>query len=113
LTPSPNKSPSATITSPRLKADAQVERPRREAILNRDGGLERLHRATESSEKAIAGGLENLALVLLNRRRDDIGEHCADRFVGAGVVIGHQAAVTHDIGGQDGGEPALHDVGPP
>jgi len=96
-----------------IEADPQVERPRSEAFLNRDGGSDGLHHAAESSEEAVAGGLEDLAVVLLDRRHGDIGEGLAYRIVGAGVVIGHEAAVTHDIGGQDGGEPALHESAPP
>ena len=80
LTPSPKMSSSSTITSPRLmpmrnwiqRAGVDVGVAPRHALLDLDRALHRLGDALELDQHAVAGGLDDAALVLGDRRVDQL-----------------------------------------
>ena len=81
---------------------APIERP-----LDGDRGAHGLHRAAEFRKKAVAGGRDDAALMLL----DELGHHAAievQRLERAFLVRAHEPAVTGHIGGEDSGKAALN-----
>ena len=54
-----------------VDADAQLQRPARERVLDRHGRVERLAHAAESRKEAVAGRLEEVAAVALDGRDHD------------------------------------------
>ena len=60
-----------------------------------------------SIEQPVAGGLDDAPLVLGDLRVDQIAAQRLEARQGAGLVRFHQAAVSRDIGRENGREPAL------
>jgi hypothetical protein len=114
LTPSPNTSSGSTITSPRLnpnsEADARVLRDIGIAVNHRaldlDGTAHGIHHAWKLRQHA-AGVLDDAAAVLLDLGVNQLVEMRFDPFVRAFLIGGHQPAVTRDVRGENGGQPAF------
>ncbi len=68
---------------------------------------DRFDDARELDQNAVAGGLDDAALVLGNLRVDQLAAMGAQPRQRAGLVLAHQPAVAGDIGGEDGRKPAL------
>ena len=79
-------------------------------LLDVDGALHGVHRAAELHHDAVAGHLEDAALVLGHQRRDDLLAARLERAQGPHLVQLHQPAVADDIGGEDGGKAALEAI---
>jgi hypothetical protein len=99
----------------RVDADAELDAlvlggcivPRRHLPLQRDGAGDRFDDAREFDQDSIAGSLDDASLVLGDLRVDQIAAQRPEARQGAGLVPFHQAAVSHDVGRQNGREPAL------
>ena len=76
-------------------------------LLDRDRALDRIHDAGELGEDAVAGRVDDAAAVLADHRQDDrlVRLEVADGRV---FVSAHERAVAGDVGGEDGGQPALN-----
>ncbi len=83
---------------------------RRHRALNGGGAADGGDHALELGQEAVAGGLDQAALM-----RGDHGlEHRAamrvERAQRADLVAAHEPAIAHHVGHHDGGEPALDDL---
>ena len=114
FTPSPWMSPSSTMMSPRLtptrktiRWSSGVAALRSAMPAARDGAGDRLDDARELDQDAVAGGLDDAALVLGDVRIDQVAAMRLEPRQGAGFVLAHQPAVAGDIGGENGREPAF------
>jgi hypothetical protein len=75
--------------------------------LHRNGAGHGLNHAREFDEDAIAGRLDDPALVLGNLRVDQFATMSSEPREGASLVESHEAAVADDIGGENGRESAF------
>jgi hypothetical protein len=75
--------------------------------LNSYSTLDRVHHAVELGQYAVAGGVDETAVVLLDELTDDppIRGQGAKRRL---LIVSHKAAVAVDVGAQDRGEFAFH-----
>ncbi len=102
-----------------VDADAQADapvlrhlgRPRAHAVLHVDGEGQRVDDAGELHQRPVAHQFDDAAVVLGDLRLDQLPPVRLQRRQRPGLVALHQPAVAGDVGGQNGGEPALH--GPP
>ena len=80
---------------------------RRHDGLDLDPALSRVDYARELGQDAIPRGVDDAAAVAADQRQDRrlVPLEVADR---RGLVLSHEAAVAGDVGGENGGEPALH-----
>ncbi len=76
------------------------------------GGTNGIHNARELRQQAVAHGFEDATVVLGERRVDEIGAQALEGRQRAFLVRANQARVTDQIGGQNGGETALHGIPP-
>ena len=100
-------------------ADAKLDRrggsilgtPFAHALLHDHRAQRRLHDATELGEHPIAGLLEDASAAIGDGRGDETVEQ-AGHFIVRGLLGGSdQAAVSHDIQGQNSGQPPLQACG--
>ena len=73
-----------------------------------DGARHRVDDAAELGQKAVAHQLEDAAVVLLDRRLEQLPAVRSEPLKRAGFVLLHEAAVADDVGGENGGEPAFY-----
>ena len=78
------------------------------AALDLEPATHRLNDARELGEEAVAGLLNERAAARADRRRNDLALQRGKAPVGALLVAAHEAAVARDVGGEDGGQLALH-----
>jgi len=76
-------------------------------LLHRDRAAHRIDDAGEFHQHAVAGGLDDAALVLGDLRVDQLAAEGLEAREGAGLVLAHEPAVSRNIGREDGREPAL------
>ena len=76
-------------------------------ILDGDGTAQRLHRAGKLHEEAVAGGLEEPALMRGDERFYNVGAQSPHARQGARLIRADHGRVADDIGRQDGGKTAL------
>ena len=76
-------------------------------ILDGDGTAQRLHRAGKLHEEAVAGGLEEPALMRGDERFYNVGAQSPHARQGARLICADHGRVADDIGRQDGGKTAL------
>src|SRR5262249_54209297 len=79
------------------------------AVLHFDRAAHRLDRAGELDQYAIARRLHDAPLVLGDLGVDQLAPMRPEPLQRALFVDADQTRVTRDIGGENGGEPALHD----
>src|SRR5262249_44141855 len=77
------------------------------ATLDGDRTGDGLNDARELDEDAITGCLDDAALVFGNLGVDEFAAMCSEPCESAGFVLSHKAAISGDIGGENGREPAL------
>ena len=70
------------------------------------GAAHRVGDAGEFCQHAVAGGLDDSAVMLADLRIDNFDEMRLEALVGAFLIRAHQARIPHDIGGEDRGETA-------
>ena len=75
--------------------------------LHRDRAGDGLNHARELDEDAVAGRLDDAALVLGDLRIDEFTAMASEPREGAGFVLPHEAAIAGHIGGENGREPAF------
>ena len=80
----------------------------RHRTLHLDGEGDGIDHAGEFEQHAVAGGLDDAAVMLGYRRIDQFPAMRLERGERPDLVDAHQAAVPDHIGGQNCGEPALH-----
>jgi hypothetical protein len=73
------------------------------------GAAHRVDDAGEFRQYAVAGGLDDAAVMLADLRIDELDEMSFDAFVRAFLIRAHQARIAHHIGGEDRGETASGD----
>jgi hypothetical protein len=73
-----------------------------------DRARDRIDRAGEFGQQAVAHELDDPAFVLGDLGLDQVLAMRAERRERAGLVVADQTAVTHDVGRQDRRKPALH-----
>ena len=76
-------------------------------LLHRDRAGDGFDNAREFDQDAVAGGLDDAALVLGDIGIDQLAAQRLEARQGAGLVLAHQPAIPRDIGREDGREPAL------
>ena len=79
---------------------------RRHDGLDLDRALGRVDHARELGQDAVAGGVDDAAAVAADQRQDHrlVRLEVVDR---RGLVLAHEPAVAGDVGGKNGGEPAI------
>jgi hypothetical protein len=77
-------------------------------VLDGDRASDGLHDAREFQEQPVTGRLDDAAFVLGDFRIDEFAAMGTKARECAGFVLAHEAAVTGDIGGEDGRKPALY-----
>jgi hypothetical protein len=82
-------------------------------VLNGSGTAQRLHRTGKLDEKAVAGGLEQPALMRGGERFDNTGAQPAHARQRAKLVTADHGGATDNIGRQDRGEAARAHSGTP
>ena len=103
-----------------VDADAELDPARRRHIrvaprhpaLDLDRTLHRVGDALKLDQEAVAGGLDDPAAVLGDRRVDQLEPVGPQARKRAGLVGLHQPAVADHVGGEDRGEPAFDTAGP-
>ena len=80
---------------------APARRARRQRGLHFRRALHRVDHARELDQHAVAGGLENAAARLGDRRVDDLGAQALQARERAFLVCAHHAAEAHHVGGED------------
>ena len=75
--------------------------------LHRNRTGDRLDHARELDQDAIAGRLDNAAPVVSDLGVDEFAAMRSEPRESAGLIRPHQPAVSRDIGGENGREPAL------
>ena len=70
------------------------------------GTAHRVDHAGKFRQHAIAGGLDDAAVMLADLRIDQFDEMRLDALVRAFLIGTHQARIAHHIGGEDRGETA-------
>ena len=78
------------------------------AVLQFDRALHRVYRTAELDEHAVAGDLEDAALVADDQGLQHLLPPGLERGQRAGLVVLHEPAVTNYVGGEDGGKAALN-----
>src|SRR5271169_1480388 len=78
-----------------------------QVALDADGAGDRVDRARELGEQAVAGGLDDASPVAGYSRIDAVGPQGLEGAQRADLVFSHEAAVADHVGGQDRREPAL------
>jgi hypothetical protein len=97
-----------------IDADAQFDAVgRRDAavalghrLLHRDRAAHRIDDAGELDQQAVAGGLDDAALVLGDLRIEELAAQRLEAFKRAFLVQPHQPRIARDISGEDRGETA-------
>ena len=84
--------------------------PCRDAFLNADRALDRVDRAREFRQNAVAGGLENPPAMRLDRRIENAISNGMQRGKRADFVRLHQPGKADDIGGHYRSEPAANAI---
>jgi hypothetical protein len=99
-----------------MQADSDVDAlvdwhlavPLGHAALEVGRALHRIHYARELGEKAVSYKLEDAAAMLRDFRLEKLLAMCPQALEGARFILLHEPAVPDHIGGQDGGELAVH-----
>jgi hypothetical protein len=79
-------------------------------VLDRNRTCDGLNDAQKLAQDAVAGRLENAALMLGDLRVNQFAAQRLDACQRAGLILTHESAVSRDIGREDGGEPALDPI---
>ena len=87
-------------SSPRSRSRSAI------ALLNFDRTAHRVDDAGEFRQHAVAGGLDDAAVMLADLRVDEPAQMRLEALVRAFLVRAHQARITHHIGGEDRGKTA-------
>jgi hypothetical protein len=99
-----------------VDADAKADAPRfglgglalRHAVLDRDRALNRVDRARELDQGAVAGELDHTAVILGGERSRELDPVRLDPRERTGFVQADQPAVAHNVHGHDGRELTIH-----
>ena len=78
--------------------------------LQRQGGRDRVHRAAELDQDAVAHELDDAAAMVADDGLEDLPAALLQGRERAGLVRLHQAAVADHVGHQHGGQAAVHGV---
>jgi hypothetical protein len=76
--------------------------------LHIDGEAHGIHDTAELHQRAVAHELDDPPVVLSGLGLDKLSSNCLERRERPGLVGSHEAAVTDNIGSEDGGQPALY-----
>ena len=87
----------------------QIDIARRDAFLHGERAAHRLDRARELRQHAVAAGGDDAPALLRDAAVDRLAAG-AQRVKGAFLVVAHQLAVSHHVGGKNGGQTAFDDV---
>src|SRR6266851_4075906 len=87
-----------------VRADIRV--PLRDCLLHRDGTAHRVDDAGKLDQHAVAGGLDDAAVVLGDLRIEELTTQRFEAFERAFLVRPHQPRIPRDFGGEDRGETA-------
>ena len=77
------------------------------STLHRDRAGDGLNDTRKFDQDAVAGRFDDAAFVLGDFRIDEFAAMRSEPSQRASLVLAHQPRVAGDIGGEDGGEPAL------
>jgi hypothetical protein len=78
------------------------------AVLDGNSAGDGLDDAREFDQEAVSGRFDNAAFVLVDFWIDQFASMGAEPREGAGFVLAHEAAVTGDIGGENGRKTPLY-----
>src|ERR1700674_750832 len=107
LTPSPKMSSPSAMMSPRLMpmrnliCRSSVASGSRSIIPRCTSAAHRVDDARKFNQQAVAGGLDDAALVLLDLRIDQLPANRLQAFVRGFLVRAHQTRIPRHIGGED------------
>ena len=75
--------------------------------LDRDRAGKRLDHTRKLRQQTVAGGFDDATLVFGDLRIDELAAMGSQPRQRTGLIMAHQPAISGDIGGEDGRQPAL------
>ncbi len=69
-----------------------------------------IHDAAKLHQSAVADQLDDAPVVLSGLGLDKLSSNCLERRQRSCLVGSHEAAITDNVGSEDGGQPAFHPV---